>query len=348
LKLALISDTHFGVKKSDKTFLENQLKFFYREFIPYLKENDIDTVAILGDLFDTRNSLNTYMKTEVFTLFETFAKENIKIYIFMGNHDIYFRNTNQIHSLTFLKKFDNVTLVEDVELFDIGGKKLLFVAWQVDNEQFKERIANKNIHCDVCLGHFDIVGFPYNNNSVCHEGIETNIFLNNYTLTFSGHFHKRTVYKVKDRDIVMIGSPYQLNRGDKGNERGFCVLDLDDLSYNFVNTKETIKFIDLKYPETFNKNLICNNVIDIHVDYNSETLDSEIQNYVSNIEKFSPAYPPNIFVNNTLFDNIDKDSYEVKSLADMITEFVDKLEIDNKSEITEILNELYAKSKGEA
>lgn len=344
-KIALISDLHLGVKKSDKTFLDNQMNFLYNEFVPYLKNNNINMIAILGDLFDTRNTLNIFMVSKTFRFFEYLKEQNIFVYIFQGNHDTYFKTTNEVHSLNFLKKFDNVCLIEDIELKEIEKRKLLFVPWVVNNEDFKKRVANKNLHCDVCFGHFDIVGFPLNNTTICQEGLETSLFLNNYTLTFSGHFHKRSTYKIKDREIIMIGSPYQITRNDKGDERGFCILDLETLTYEFVNSNRTIKFIDLKYPEKFTSEQILGNVIDVYVNYNgNDLIDKELQKYVQGIEEYNPAYPPNIFMNNTLFDGVEND-IKIKSLSEMIDDFIDNLQIDNKNEIKDIINELYSKSK---
>jgi len=347
MKMALIADPHFGVKKSSKVFLESQLKFFYEELIPYLKDNNISEISFLGDLFDTRNTLNIYMKKCVFDLFEHFEKEGFTIRIFPGNHDIYFKTTTKIHSLNFLKKFKNLIVYEDVELLELENRKLLYVPWQISNEDFIKRVANKNIHCDVCLGHFDIKGILMNKTTVSENGLDTKIFHKNYTLTFSGHYHQRSVTKGRGNEIVMIGSPYQLTRNDKGEDRGFSVLDLETLKYEFINSTKTIKFIDLKFPEPFTEELIRGNVVDVTVDYDiGKTDDKRIQTYIQEIEKFDPAYPPNVFINHNLFAKDDLE-YDVKSVAELIKEYIDNLEIENKQAVYEIISELYTKAKGE-
>jgi len=347
MKMALVADPHFGIKKSSKVFLDSQLRFFYDEFIPYLKEHDINDIIFLGDLFDTRNTLNIYMKSCVFNLFEIFDKEGFKIRIFPGNHDTYFKTTTEVHSLNFLKKFKNLTVYEDIELIELENKRLLYVPWQVNNENFSKRVANKNIHCDVCFGHFEIAGVPFNKTTISPRGIDTIVFHKNYTLTFSGHFHQRSITKGRGGEIIMVGSPFHLTRHDKGEDRGFCVLNLEDLSYEFVNSKKTIKFIDLKYPEEFNESIVKGNVIDISVDYDiGKTDDNEIQKYVNKIEKLGPAYPPNVFINHNLFSK-DELEFEIKSVGELIEEYIENLNIDNKNEVKEIVNELYKNSKGE-
>lgn len=46
MKIALIADLHFGVKKSDTIFQSSQLKFFKEQFVPELKEQEIDTIVV--------------------------------------------------------------------------------------------------------------------------------------------------------------------------------------------------------------------------------------------------------------------------------------------------------------
>ena len=58
MKIAIIADLHFGVKKSDLVFQESQLRFFKCQFVPELKEKGIDTIVVCGDVFDTRQTVN--------------------------------------------------------------------------------------------------------------------------------------------------------------------------------------------------------------------------------------------------------------------------------------------------
>jgi rhodanese-related sulfurtransferase len=143
----------------------------------------------------------------------------------------------------------------------------------------------------------------------------------------------------------MIGSPYQITRSDKKDERGFCVVDLEDLSYEFIDGEKTIKFIDVIFPEEFDEKLIKGNVIDVTVNYDGRLIDNDLKTYIEEIEKLNPAYPPNIFVNNSLFDNISE-NIEIKTLSEMFDEFVGNMNIENKKEIKEIINDLFIQAKG--
>ena len=54
MKIALITDQHFGGKSDSNSFNDYIEKFYTNQFFPYLKENNIDTVIDLGDTFDRR------------------------------------------------------------------------------------------------------------------------------------------------------------------------------------------------------------------------------------------------------------------------------------------------------
>jgi DNA repair exonuclease SbcCD nuclease subunit len=339
-KLVLIGDTHFGSKKNSDPFLLNHIEYIKNEFVPYLIKNNINTIAVLGDLYDNRNSINIKVKNMVYDLFENELSQ-FKIFMLVGNHDTYYHNSIATHSLKFFKKFNNINVIDDVERIQIDGKYILMVPWQTDYKEFADRVARKNFHCDVCLGHFDISGFKFNKTRLCEDGLSSDLFFNNYTLTFSGHFHTRSKLSKNNFSIVYIGAPYHLTRSDIGEERGFCVLDLEDLSYKFVNSKNTIKFVKISYPESITKKMIDNNVIDIHVKIDEQYKEEQLQKYIKIIESYNPLFSPNVVIedNSNIFTNGDMKI--CGSAITMIKEYVDGLNINQKDKIYHTLEKLY-------
>lgn len=100
MKIAFICDTHFGARNDSPFFLDNALTFFEKQFFPYLKENNITEVIHLGDFFDRRKYVNFNTLSSVRKRFiNKFDEENIKLHVTIGNHDTYFRNTNDLNSL---------------------------------------------------------------------------------------------------------------------------------------------------------------------------------------------------------------------------------------------------------
>lgn len=343
-KVAIITDTHFGVHSGSPLFLESQMKFFKEQFVPYLKENGIKDIIHLGDFYDNRNSINVLVKTEVYKLFEEYLKD-FNITILVGNHDSFFKTTISVNSLKFLKQFPNVTLVEDVELHKFNGRDILLVPWQVDNEEFRQRVANKQTDCEVLMGHLEIQGFKFNNKAVCEHGLKTDMFMNNFKLVFSGHFHTRSSIKRKDQVIQYIGNPYHLTRHDIDDDRGFCVLNTDTLEYEFINNNVSIRYVKLTYPDAIEPEKIAGNIVDVYINQTKDVNDIDIEKYFRQLEKIGTATPPKPKIINEEVETEIKD-IKFQETIDMIQEYINSLEdVENKKEIFSKIQDLYEECK---
>ena len=95
MKIALINDTHFGARGDSQLFFDYFMKFFDEVFFPYVKENNIKTIIHAGDLMDRRKFVNFNILNQVRTQFmDKLRDENIELHCILGNHDVYYRNTN--------------------------------------------------------------------------------------------------------------------------------------------------------------------------------------------------------------------------------------------------------------
>lgn len=345
-KVALITDLHLGVHKSSPIFLKSQIDFFKNQFVPYLKANEIDTIFMLGDLFDNRQAINVYVYNEVYKLFDEILRD-FKIHVICGNHDIFYKTTVSVNSLKFLNLFDNVKVYEDVELLNIENRGILMVPWQVDNIEFRNRIANKNIHCDVCMGHLEVVGFKMTNDrsDACAAGVPAQVLFENYSLTFSGHFHHRSKKAFGDSVIQYIGNPFHLTRHDIGEDRGFCVLNLEDLTYEFVTNTESLRYVEIQYPNEFTEKDIAGNVVDVNVVYDESYNEDLVQKYLNAIEKMNPAFAPNLKIQNNLKTEGEIE-FKQQSILELFKEYVQSINtIENKDEIYSLLIEVYNNCK---
>ena len=124
MKIAIIADLHFGVKKSDLVFQESQLRFFKCQFVPELKEKGIDTIVVCGDVFDTRQTVNVQTENVVINLFKDTFKD-FKVHVIVGNHDMFHTTTTEVNSLKCLDLLPNVTVYETPTEIEFGGKSTL-------------------------------------------------------------------------------------------------------------------------------------------------------------------------------------------------------------------------------
>jgi DNA repair exonuclease SbcCD nuclease subunit len=341
-KIALISDLHMGISRNSSIFEESQLKFLYEEFLVYIEKNNIDTILVLGDVFDNRNNISVKIYDSVYKFFDRMS--NFKIYILLGNHDVFYNTSTDINSLKMLSKFKNIHLIEQIEKIKIYDRDFLFVPWQIDNDAFVEKI--KNYTAEICCGHFDILHFWYNKFKECEAGLMKEIFYDRFKVVYSGHFHSRS----NQNNIYYIGCPFQLTRADSGEEKGFVVLDTETLIHEYINNTKSFKFISIKYPEIVKEELIKGNICDIQLTYNENYDDLKVNEYIEKIEKFKPIEIQKKIINNFLTPEIEKEIEEnkVKTIEELIVEYVKTVpNIDNSKIENELMNLFKECSKGE-
>lgn len=343
----MVTDTHFGRYKNNPTFLESQLKFFNEQFFPYLEKNKIDTIVHLGDIFENRNNVNINVLNAVDKLIENqFSKYNT--YFLVGNHDSYFKTSIDVNSVKTFRKFKNITVVDDITRTKFGDKSALLVSWRVDKAEFMKKVANKNIECNLCFGHFEINGFNLNNAKTCDFGIDPEFFMNNFDITFSGHFHGRKLLEKNGKKVQYIGNAYQLTRGDIDAERGFCILDTDTMKYEFINNEKSIQFKKFKFPEKFTKEDIEGNSVDVIVDVGKKYKEKDLQKYMMFLEDYKPFQAELKLENNV--DVTAKGDYKIQSTEDLIEEYINDTDFDDdtKKDVNEKMIELYKECKGES
>lgn len=339
MKVALISDLHLGVKKASDAFQLSQDKFYTEQMIPYLYENKITDVFFLGDIFDNRNHTSTKTLDFALKLFgEKFADFNL--HMLVGNHDIYYKTSVEVNTLRILKNLKNVTIYEQAQMISVGSKSVYIVPWIVNEEEFVNKVTNDVTEADYCFGHFELSGFNLNKYMTCEHGMKSDLLFANFGKTFSGHFHKRTNKTFNGSTIQYLGSPYQLTRADKDEDRGFCVLDIDSGEYDFVNNEKSIKFITVNYPDKVTKDLVLGNIVDVHIKYDPTQRESDVQRYMKIVESFNPIAPPSIKIEREEFDE-EGNVIELKSMGEMLREYVENLTIDKKEVILSELLNLY-------
>lgn len=345
MKMALCTDLHFGHRKGNDVFLESQMRFFYNQFIPYLKKNNIKDIGMLGDIFDNRVHVNTKVFKQVHELFNV-ALKDFNVYIFPGNHDLYYTSTTDVHSLFFLKEFANVTVIEKEQVVKVGTRDIFMCPWQVDEDEFV-KVVSEIQNVDLCFGHFEITGFDMFKNKPCEHGLPANIFYEKFLLTISGHFHTKSSRKRNNSEILYMGNAYHMTRNDIGDARGFTVLDLETLEYEFIENTESIRYVSLVYPQKITEMDVKNNSVDVVVSYDENYNEEAVQNYLHEIESYGPAFPPHVRMTNKFISSVDCNSVEMLSVQDLMREYVDELDVPNKDRLYTLLMRLYTECKSE-
>ena len=111
MKIALITDTHFGARNDSLPFNEYFYKFWENIFFPYIDKNNIKTIIHLGDTMDRRKFVSYKIANDFRRRFITpIVDRKLDTHILIGNHDTYYKNTNEVNSVQELvgNKYDNI------------------------------------------------------------------------------------------------------------------------------------------------------------------------------------------------------------------------------------------------
>ena len=344
MQVAIITDTHFGVKSGDKKWLDSQLRFFREELIPYCRKHSITDIIHTGDLFNDRETTDNRVFDAVFKLFnEDLAEFNVTV--IEGNHDSYYNSRTDVTICNFLTKFDNVTLVTETMLKDFDGLDVLLVPWQTDWEKFAVEVANKNTDCKVCMGHLPISGFLMNSKMASPHGVKPEVFFKNFKRTFSGHYHTRSEKSQNGSKIIYPGNTYHLTRHDIGDSRGMCIFNTSTLTHTYIASKKTIKYIKIDYPQKVTKAMVKGNIVDIHVKYDENYNEKEFLEFVGQVEAFEPLEEPYIKGEQVLEMNELENEEEYTSTLDLIKTYVDiQTTIEDPVAVKDIIEDLYDNS----
>lgn len=231
MKIALINDTHAGARGDSLLFNEFFFKFWENIFFPYLKENNIKHIIHLGDVVDRRKFINYVILNQWRKrFFDVLEREGITMDVIVGNHDVTYKNTNEINAMHELfNHYDNINVyISPVEKF-YDGLLTSLVPWINSSNYEESMLFLKDTKSQIVFGHFEISGFEMDRGNICHGGIDRNVF-DRFDMVFSGHFH----HKSNDGTIHYLGNQYEITWIDQGDRRGFHVFDTQNRNLTFI------------------------------------------------------------------------------------------------------------------
>ncbi len=238
MKLALITDTHFGGRNDSQIFNDYFFKFWEEEFFPTVLKKKIKKVIHLGDIFDRRKfanikTLNSFRERFI----EWFERNGVELHIIVGNHDVYYKDTNRINTPKeiFGDRYKKIKIYEDPEILTFGKTKILFLPWiNRENGEKSMELINSN-EASVVMGHLELNGFKMYKNSFCYHGMNHTVF-NSYDLVMTGHYHHKSTVG----NIAYLGSTYEITWSDYNDPRGYHIFDTNTLDLEYYQNPHKI------------------------------------------------------------------------------------------------------------
>ncbi len=250
MKIAILNDTHAGIRNSSELFIDYQEKFYKEVFFPYLLENDIKQILHLGDYYDNRKFINfKALNRNRLHFLEELRKHGIAMDIIPGNHDTFYKNTNDLNSLKELlgHYMNEVHIVMEPTVITYDDLDVALVPWICAENYEKSMEFIRSCKAPICGAHLELAGFEMARGSTCPEGMDASIF-KKFELVLSGHFHVKS-----ERDNVMyLGAQFEFFWSDAHDPKFFHVLDTVTREVTPVRNPLTL-FERIRYDDTQNE-----------------------------------------------------------------------------------------------
>lgn len=300
------SDIHIGLKNNSTEHNDDCMDFL-KWMISESKKRNCETCFFLGDFHHYRSTINVSTLNYMVDALELLNNNFEQIYFLVGNHDLFYREKRDIHSLPMGELFNNINMIDQPIII----KDVALVPWLMEDE-WKSVVKMKSKYM---FGHFEIPGFKMNALVEMPDhgsGLNKSKF-KNQDYVFSGHFHKRQF----DKNIHYIGNPFGHNFADTEDyDRGCMFLEWGGKP-EYLNwedgpkylTKPISKIIDK--PEThFKKNMYVKLETDIELSYEEVSYLKEYFTDEYNLRELKIVPKPhdedNDFGSTVRFDTVDQ------------------------------------------
>jgi len=349
MKIALITDTHFGARNDNIAFNEYFYQFWENTFFPYIEKNGIDTVIHLGDVMDRRKFVSYKIAKDFRERFiQRFVDMGVTLHMMVGNHDTFYKNTNDVNSLAELVegRYSKMFVYPDPTTVDFDGTPICFIPW-ICAENYADTMNHvKDTKAQVAMGHLEINGFEMHAGHFAENGYSKG-FLNKFDTVFSGHFHKKS----DDGHVYYLGNTYQMTWSDNGCPKGFHVFDTNtrelerivnpytifEKVYYDDSTTDYSAFDVLTLKDKFVKIVVVNKKDFYQFDrFVDKVLHESGAHEIKIVEDFSELDAEN--VDDAIIENAEDN-------MTLIERYIDELDVDlDKKRLTNMMKSLYVEA----
>ena len=340
MKIAIITDTHYGARKGSKHLHEYFEKFYDDIFFPSLEECGIDTIIHMGDIFDSRKSID-YQSLEWAkrVVFEPLKK--YKVYAITGNHDCYYKDTNYVNSPELLlKDYTNIKTYSKATEIKIDKLKILLLPWICSENYEETSYLIKQTKARIAMGHLELNGFRATRGHMMETGMDVRI-LDKFEKVYSGHFHTRS----SDGKIFYLGNPYEMFWNDVNDPRGFHIFDTETLEQTPVNNPYRM-FYNIWYEDEnyklFNATEYAGKIVKVIVKQKSDQ--KSFEKFVDKLYAVG-VQERKIIENFNIEENENFQVEETENNISILNRYIDESEIEcDKSIIKGILQKIYSQA----
>jgi len=339
MKVAIITDQHFGCRKNSKLFHDYFLKFYNDIFFPTLEKEGISVVVDMGDTFDSRKGIDfSSLAWAKDNYYDRLKDMGVRVHTIVGNHTAYYKNTNEVNAVDLLlREYENVTVYSEPTEVELDKLPVLFIPWiNKENEEKTCKLIEKTT-CNCAMGHLELQGFRVNKHVVMDHGMESKLY-QKFQKVFSGHYHTRS----NNGTVFYLGNPYEMFWSDVNDKRGFTIFDTETLDHTPVNNPYRL-FYNIYYEDdnyqTFDTREYENKIVKVIVRKKSDTKKFEKfvdKLYASNVADLK------VVENFVVEDPEEFEVFESEDTLSILNRYIEEAEIAlDKTVIQNIMRQTY-------
>ena len=342
MKIAIITDQHFGARKG-ADYIHNYFKKFYdNTFFPYLEKNKIDTIMDMGDTFDNRRNIDlATLEWSKKNYYDRLQAMGITVHTIVGNHTAYYKDTNEINTVELLlKEYKNVKVYSEPTNINLGGLDILLLPWINEENKLKTLEMMDTTKASVIMGHLELNGFVATRGHTMEHGMDTKVFDKFYRV-YSGHYHTRS----NNGKIYYLGNPYEMFWNDVKDTRGFHIFDTKTIEHTPVNNPYRL-FYNLYYEDTNYKLFDTREYKDkiIKVVVKKKTDQKQFEKFIDKLYN-SGIQDLKIIENFVLNESEDFEVEETENTIGILNRYIDESEFEgDKTLIKGILQQIYSEA----
>ena len=339
MKVAIITDQHFGARKNSKHFHDYFLRFYNDIFFPTIEKAGITTVVDMGDTFDSRKGIAfSSLSWAKDNYYDRLADMGCTIHTIVGNHTAYYKNTNDVNAVDLLlREYDNVKVYSEATEIKLDNLNVLLIPW-INNENEKKTLKMiGKTKSPMVMGHLECKGFRIHRGYVMETGTDVKVF-DKFEKVYSGHYHTRS----DDGRVFYLGNPYEMFWNDLADTRGFHIFDTETLEHTPIDNPYrmfyTIFYEDHNY-QTFDTREYEDKIVKVIVRKKSNP--RKFEKFIDKLYN-SNVYELKVVENFQLEESEDFEAFESEDTLSILNRYVEESEMSlEKSRIQEVIKNVY-------
>ena len=339
MKIAIITDQHFGCRKNSKVFHDYFLKFYNDVFFPTLEQEGITTIVDMGDTFDSRKGIDfSSLSWAKNNYYDRLRDMGCMIHSIVGNHTAYYKNTNDVNAIDLLlAEYDNIKTYSEATEIKLDKLGVLLIPWINSENEAKTLKAINKSKSPMAMGHLECKGFRIHRGYVMEQGIDVGLF-DKFEKVYSGHYHTRS----DDGKLFYLGNPYEMFWNDLGDTRGFHIFDTETMEHTPVDNPYRM-FYNIFYEDhnyqTFDTREYEDKIVKVIV--RKKTNAKKFEKFIDKLYN-SNVYELKVVENFQLQESEDFEAFESEDTLSILNRYVEEAEMSlEKSRIQEVIREVY-------